>query len=144
MSHIDISSEWVPETTIGVRLARSLVFDVVAIGTMRFINARVTTAVTSPIWARRQALLDRQEAAAEALGIADHRVDAGGLDGVEHAFRLVGVGRQRRFEKYRVNDLIARAGQPSSAAGTAGCGISAYRTASSAARNRARALLQLS
>ncbi len=47
--YIDMSSACVPETTIGVRFWRWLVLRIVAIGTMRFMNARVTTEVTSPI-----------------------------------------------------------------------------------------------
>ena len=49
MSHIDISKLCVPETTIGVRFFRLVVFSIVAIGTMRFMNARVITECTSPI-----------------------------------------------------------------------------------------------
>ena len=44
-----MSRLWVPETTIGVRFRRSLVRRTVASGTMRFMKARVTAAVTSPI-----------------------------------------------------------------------------------------------
>ena len=39
----------VPDTTMGVRFFRSLVFSIVAMGTIRFIKARVTTECTSPI-----------------------------------------------------------------------------------------------
>ncbi len=49
ISHMHMSRLWVPETTIGVRLERSLVLRSVASGTIRFMKARVTTLVTSPI-----------------------------------------------------------------------------------------------
>ena len=50
-----------PETTIGVRFVRSSVLLSVAYGIMRFMNARVTTLVTSPIWpSRRRCLVVRK------------------------------------------------------------------------------------
>ena len=39
-----------PDTTIGVRWRRFCVRRTVAIGTIRFMKARVTTGCTSPIW----------------------------------------------------------------------------------------------
>ena len=49
MSHMHMSRLWVPDTTIGVRLERSVVLRRVASGTIRFMKALVTTLVTSPI-----------------------------------------------------------------------------------------------
>jgi hypothetical protein len=48
-SHIHMSRLCVPETTMGVSPAGSPTLRNVASGTMRFMKARVTTVVTSPI-----------------------------------------------------------------------------------------------
>ena len=57
ISHMHMSRLCVPDTTMGVSPVVSSTLRSVASGTIRFMNARVTTVVTSPIWPSRNRCL---------------------------------------------------------------------------------------
>ena len=79
----------------------------VAIGTMRFMNARATTVVDLADAALDELLADALEATPEALRVADHGVDLSRFDGPEHALGVEGVGRERLLDEQRVPMLDA-------------------------------------
>ncbi len=64
-------------------------------------NARDVTIVTSPSAPDAHLLLAGEPFAAEALGVADHGVELGVGDRLEHARRLGEIGGKRLFDQHR-------------------------------------------
>ena len=68
-------------------------------------NAREVTSVTSPSWPGAHLLLRGEPAPAEALRIADDRVDARLLDRRQNALRIGELGRERLLDQQRQSAL---------------------------------------